>query len=180
MGWRALRLQTLSLLTERGRPHCQSYGISFRWPGTARQSILSVYRAFMWANESCWFKTEDISASTPLLPSIPPPHPPISLPCLCILFLIHHCLLCNNISLSQTSFPSSEIDSSDDTKQFISPFIPCFLLIAPPAPLCVSGSEWEEVLERLIGYSANYPGFCGCPMMTGLMLGCREILERIM
>lgn len=111
----------------------------------------------------------------------PHPTPPTHFsPCLTIRFLIHHCLLCNNISLSQTLFPSFEIDSGDDTKQFISPFIPCFLLIAPPAPLCVSGSEWEEALERLIGYSANYPAFCGCPMMTGLMLGCREILERIM
>lgn len=54
-----------------------------------------------------------------------------------------------------------EIDSSDDTKQFISPFIPCFLLMAPPpalysVPLCVSGGEWEEAVGRLIGNSANW------------------------
>lgn len=38
---------------------------------------------------------------------------------------------------SKPHFLLVEIDSSDDTKQFISPFIPCFLLIAPPssAPL---------------------------------------------
>lgn len=53
-----------------------------------------------------------------------------------------------------------EIDSSDDTKQFISPFIPCFVLIAPPpapysVPLCVSEEEWEEMVGRLIGCCAN-------------------------
>lgn len=84
---------------------------------------------------------------------------------------------------SKPHFVLVEIDGSDDTKQFIAPFIPCFLLIASPpsVPLCVSGWEWEEVVGRLIGYSANYPAFCGCPVMTGLTLGCREILlERIM
>lgn len=53
-----------------------------------------------------------------------------------------------------------EIDSSDDTKQFISPFIPCFLLIAPPPEPhslpCVSGGEREEIVVRLIGFCANY------------------------
>lgn len=88
---------------------------------------------------------------------------------------------------SKPHFVHVEIDGSDDTKKFIAPFIPCFLLIAPPLPppplvlLCVSGWEWEEAVGRLIGYSANYPAFWGCPVMTGLTLGCREILlERIM
>lgn len=74
---------------------------------------------------------------------------------------------------SKTHFALVEIDGSDDTKQFISPFIPCFLLIASPpsAALCVSGWEWEEVVGSLIGYSANYPVFWGCPVMTGLTLG---------
>lgn len=33
---------------------------------------------------------------------------------------------------SKPHFLLAEIDGSDDTKQFISPFIPCFLLIASP------------------------------------------------
>ncbi len=102
----------------------------------------------------------------------PPTSPTISLPvslsvasfitvCFVIIFLY-----------SKPHFALVEIDGSDDTKQFISPFIPCFLLIASPpsAPLCVSGWEWEEVVGSLIGYSANYPAFCGCPVMTGLTL----------
>lgn len=35
---------------------------------------------------------------------------------------------------SKPHFLFVEIDSSDDTKQFISPIIPCFLLIAHPHP----------------------------------------------
>lgn len=94
---------------------------------------------------------------------------------------------------SKPHFLFVEIDSSDDTKQFISPIIPCFLLIAhphtphhyhhPQCLFCVSGWEWAEEGEvgRLIGYSANYPAFSSCPVMTGLRLGCREILlESIM
>lgn len=50
-----------------------------------------------------------------------------------------------------------EIDSRDDTKQFISPFIPCFVLTRPPTPapysvpLCVSKEEWEELVGGWLG-----------------------------
>lgn len=90
---------------------------------------------------------------TSTLPAIPPPaSPPFAsfiTVCFVIIFLY-----------TKPHFLLVEIDSRDDTKQFISPFIPCFVLIAPNTRTLLSASLCLErgmrgVGGRLIGCSAN-------------------------
>lgn len=171
MGWRALGLHlslpALSPQRERGRPRRHSYGtIPFLTWGlcvslilATWKCILSGYSAFMWVNFSLRIENAFFFFISPLY--LQTQHPslfPVSLSvtsfitvCFVIIFLY-----------SKPHFLLVEIDSSNDTKQFISPFIPCFLLIDPPPPwLSVSHkAQWEEEVRRLIGHSANCPALC--------------------
>lgn len=121
-----------------------------------------------WEQRNHVFHTDTASLPPVPLTLLPPPSlaPPLSITSFITVWFV---IIFLN---SKPHFPLVEIDSSDDTNQFISPFIPRFLLIVSPlsASLCLrTGGEgrWDGG-RGLIGHGANYQMYSATPVMTSL------------